>query len=143
MRRRWMSSLPFATYRPARNAPSFCAEPTHRGLCTVGCLVASTRYRPILDEADLTHSASVCAALLVPIPFTLAKLVMLNAPGLTAILGPELVIFGGAFAVSSLLHSYLIPAFAGQTRVTMDVVFYHMRNAAGLLLGTAPSKLSF
>jgi hypothetical protein len=41
------------------------------------------------------------------------------------------------------VHSYLILAFAGAERVTMDVGFYYMANAAGRLLGTVLSGLSY
>jgi len=45
--------------------------------------------------------------------------------------------------VNSSLHSYLILAFTGRERVTMDVGFYYMANAAGRLLGTLLSGLSY
>ena len=51
--------------------------------------------------------------------------------------------FGAVFAVNSSLHSYLILAFTHETRVTMDVGFYYMANAAGRLLGTVLSDLSY
>jgi predicted MFS family arabinose efflux permease len=51
--------------------------------------------------------------------------------------------FGVVFAVNSSLHSYLILSFAGAERVTMDVGFYYMANAAGRLLGTLLSGLLF
>ncbi|WP_109563750.1 organoarsenical effux MFS transporter ArsJ [Jannaschia seohaensis] len=54
-----------------------------------------------------------------------------------------LMAFGLAFAVNSALHSYLILHFAGAKRVTMDVGFYYMANAAGRLMGTVLSGLCF
>jgi hypothetical protein len=54
-----------------------------------------------------------------------------------------LLAFGAAFAVNSALHSYLILAFAGAKRVTMDVGFYYMANAAGRLMGTVLSGLCY
>ena len=48
-----------------------------------------------------------------------------------------LLAFGVVFALNSALHSYLILAFSTADRVTMDVGFYYMSNAAGRLLGTA------
>lgn len=54
-----------------------------------------------------------------------------------------LLVFGAIFAVNSSLHSYLILAFTTGERVTMDVGFYYMANAAGRLLGTLLSGLSF
>jgi hypothetical protein len=44
-----------------------------------------------------------------------------------------LLVFGALFAVNSSLHSYLILAFTRAERVTMDVGFYYMANAAGRL----------
>ncbi|MBR9844308.1 MAG: MFS transporter, partial [Rhodobacteraceae bacterium] len=52
-------------------------------------------------------------------------------------------IFGFVFAVNSSVHSYLILAFTTGERVTMDVGFYYMSNAAGRLLGTLLSGLSY
>ena len=54
-----------------------------------------------------------------------------------------LLLFGVVFAINSALHSYLILAFAQVSRVTMDVGFYYMSNAAGRLLGTLLSGLSY
>ncbi len=54
-----------------------------------------------------------------------------------------LLAFGVVFALNSALHSYLILAFTSVDRVTMDVGFYYMANAAGRLLGTALSGLSY
>jgi hypothetical protein len=45
--------------------------------------------------------------------------------------------------VNSALHSYLILALTRSDRVTMDVGFYYMANAAGRLLGTLLSGLSY
>jgi predicted MFS family arabinose efflux permease len=54
-----------------------------------------------------------------------------------------LLTFGVVFAVNSSLHSYLILAFSSADRVTMDVGFYYMANAAGRLLGTLLSGLTY
>ena len=59
----------------------------------------------------------------------------------TVVLG--LLAFGVVFALNSALHSYLILAFTSAERVTMDVGFYYMANAAGRLLGTLLSGVSF
>jgi len=59
----------------------------------------------------------------------------------TLVLG--LLVFGVAFAFNSSLHSYLILAFSKADRVTMDVGFYYMSNAAGRLIGTLLSGLSY
>jgi len=62
---------------------------------------------------------------------------------LTAVLVVGLLVFGAVFAVNSSLHSYLILAFSQADRVTMDVGFYYMSNAAGRLIGTLLSGLSY
>jgi predicted MFS family arabinose efflux permease len=54
-----------------------------------------------------------------------------------------LLVFGAIFAINSSLHSYLILAFTSDDRVTLDVGFYYMANAAGRLIGTLLSGLSY
>ncbi|MGJ8621197.1 MAG: organoarsenical effux MFS transporter ArsJ [Yoonia sp.] len=54
-----------------------------------------------------------------------------------------LLAFGALFAVNSSLHSFLILSFSKAERVTMDVGFYYMANAAGRLIGTLASGLSY
>jgi hypothetical protein len=49
----------------------------------------------------------------------------------------------GAVALNASLHSYLILAFTSTERVTLDVGFYYMSNAAGRLTGTLLSGLSY
>lgn len=62
---------------------------------------------------------------------------------LAAILVAGLLVFGVVFALNSAIHSYLILAFTSAERVTMDVGFYYMANAAGRLVGTLLSGLSY
>jgi len=64
-------------------------------------------------------------------------------PWLTLVVVAGLLAFGVVFALNSALHSYLILAFTSAERVTMDVGYYYMSNAAGRLLGTALSGLSY
>lgn len=83
---------------------------------------------------------------LVPIPLLLALIaVAAGTPNswLTMIIVVGLLLFGFVFAVNSSLHSYLILAFGDVTRITRDVGFYYMSNAAGRLLGTLLSGVSF
>jgi len=54
-----------------------------------------------------------------------------------------LLAFGALFALNSSLHSYLILHFTSAERVTMDVGFYYMANAAGRLIGTLLSGLTY
>ena len=54
-----------------------------------------------------------------------------------------LALFGILFALNSALHSYLIVSYAQEDGASLDVGFYYMANAAGRLLGTLLSGLSF
>ena len=95
---------------------------------------------------DLVLAARRWVGALVAIPAVLAALVWAAgapAPWLTALLVAGLLAFGAIFAVNSALHSYLILAFTSGERVTMDVGFYYMANAAGRLLGTVLSGASY
>jgi len=65
------------------------------------------------------------------------------APWLTPVLIVGLLAFGAVFALNSSLHSFLILAFSKSERVTMDVGFYYMSNAAGRLAGALLSGLSY
>lgn len=98
------------------------------------------RTRPLDAIVD---SAIRWAGLLVPIPLLLAGAVWADLPGLTGLLIGGLLIFGAVFAVNSSVHSYLILAFGEAGRITRDVGFYYMANAAGRLLGTLLSGLSY
>lgn len=93
-----------------------------------------------------TQRAALWSGLLVPIPFALAALALWvgdPAPWLTATLIVGLLAFGFVFAVNSSVHSYLILAFGQADRITRDVGFYYMANAAGRLIGTLLSGLSY
>ena len=98
------------------------------------------------SEQDLLWQARLWAAMLVSVPLVLALSVYLSAGpsnGLTAAVILGLLAFGGVFAVNSSLHSYLILSFSDAKRVTMDVGFYYMANAAGRLTGTVLSGLTY
>ena len=98
----------------------------------------------LLRNQDHIRAASQWAGALAVIPAALALAATSDpAPWLTVTLIAGLMVFGALFAVNSALHSYLILAFAGAGRVTMDVGFYYMANAAGRLLGTLASGLSY
>ena len=60
----------------------------------------------------------------------------------TVLLG-GLFLFGVIFAFNSAIHSYLILAYSDHDRVSMDVGFYYMSNAAGRLLGTILSGFMY
>ena len=94
----------------------------------------------------LISAASFWVGLLivVPIALTLATLLTTGpSTALTLLIVVGLLVFGAVFAVNSALHSYLILAFTDRTRVTMDVGFYYMANAAGRLVGTVASGASY
>ena len=97
-------------------------------------------------EAETARKAVLWAGLLVPIPFLLAGAAWMAggaSPLLTAALLAGLLLFGFVFAVNSSVHSYLILAFGSAERITRDVGFYYMANAAGRLTGTLLSGLSY
>jgi len=98
------------------------------------------------SEGDLARAARGWAWALAVVPATLTLAAILSpAPQgwLTFALVAGLLVFGAIFAVNSALHSYLILAFTREERVTMDVGFYYMANAAGRLLGTVLSGLTY
>ena len=97
--------------------------------------------------ADVVGLARFWVGLLAAVPAVLAAAAFAGSGGtsvwLSAILVAGLLAFGLVFALNSALHSYLILAFSRSERVTMDVGFYYMSNAAGRLLGTLLSGLSY
>ncbi|MCC5959517.1 MAG: organoarsenical effux MFS transporter ArsJ [Rhodobacteraceae bacterium] len=98
------------------------------------------------SEGAITRKAILWAGLLVPVPFLLAAAAALAggpAPWLTVLLVAGLLVFGFVFALNSAVHSYLILAFGAADRITRDVGFYYMANAAGRLLGTLLSGISY
>lgn len=97
-------------------------------------------------EAELIASARGWALALCGAPAVLTALALMAGgaqPWLTVALVAGLLVFGAIFAVNSALHSYLILAFTRAERVTLDVGFYYMANAAGRLLGTLLSGLTY
>ena len=97
-------------------------------------------------EVQLHAQAARWVASLAVVPAVLAVVVWLvpePSAGLTAVVVAGLLLFGGLFAVNSALHSYLILSFTDASRVTMDVGFYYMSNAAGRLAGTVLSGLTY
>lgn len=97
-------------------------------------------------EQHVIRKAILWTGRLVPIPFLLAAAAWAAgapAPWLTATLIAGLLLFGFVFALNSSVHSYLILAFGSEERITRDVGFYYMANAAGRLIGTLLSGISF
>ncbi|MEX0368168.1 MAG: organoarsenical effux MFS transporter ArsJ [Ruegeria sp.] len=98
------------------------------------------------SEADLAGAAKFWVGTLFFVPAALALMVwIVGAPvwWLTAVVVAGLLAFGVLFALNSSLHSYLILAFTDAQRVTMDVGFYYMANAAGRLIGTVLSGVTY
>lgn len=98
------------------------------------------------SETAIAQKASFWAGLLVPIPVLLALAAALAdgpSPWLTILLVVGLLVFGFVFALNSAVHSYLILAFGAAERITRDVGFYYMANAAGRLVGTLLSGISY
>ena len=111
---------------------------------TIAYGVVQANAPRLLTKGDQTSAAVTWAGLLVPIPFVLAALSLSPpAPWLTVALVVGLLVFGFVFAINSAVHSYLILAFSSAERVSMDVGFYYMANAAGRLIGTALSGISY
>ncbi|NNL17181.1 MAG: organoarsenical effux MFS transporter ArsJ [Boseongicola sp.] len=92
---------------------------------------------------DTIKAAALWIAILATIPAALALASWLQVPCLIAIVIVGLLAFGLVFALNSAVHSYLILAFTNAERVTMDIGFYYMANAAGRLIGTLLSGASF
>ncbi len=97
-------------------------------------------------ETQILDQAKRWAGGLIAVPLLLAALVWVTpepSTTLTIIIVMGLLVFGGIFAVNSALHSFLILNFTDKNRVTMDVGFYYMANAAGRLVGTLLSGLTY
>ncbi|MGD8999049.1 MAG: organoarsenical effux MFS transporter ArsJ [Granulosicoccaceae bacterium] len=62
---------------------------------------------------------------------------------MTAVITIGLILFGIVFAVNSAVHSYLVLAYSQRDGVSADVGFYYMANAAGRLVGTLLSGVSY
>ncbi len=98
------------------------------------------------QEAQIVAKAIAWAGYLVPIPFALAFAAWAAGQPtlwLSLVIVAGLLVFGYVFAINSSVHSYLILAFSKEERVSQDVGFYYMANAAGRLLGTMLSGISY
>jgi uncharacterized membrane protein len=97
-------------------------------------------------DVQILALAKRWVGLLIIVPAFLAGLIWLvpeSSNVLTATIVLGLLVFGGIFAVNSALHSFLILSFTDAKRVTMDVGFYYMANAAGRLVGTVLSGFTY
>lgn len=87
-------------------------------------------------------TAKVLAFLLALIPAGIAVALMQSFDP-TKVVIAGLMVFGIVFAINSVVHSYLILAYAHHDKVAMNVGFYYMANAAGRLTGTVLSGLIY
>lgn len=81
------------------------------------------------------------ALLVVPLAAIAAVLDLGVDPATSLVVG--LAVFGIVFATNSAMHSYLIVHYAEGDKVSLDVGFYYMANAAGRLAGTVLSGAVF
>ena len=72
----------------------------------------------------------------------LAALLHFGAPPAASLVA-GLALFGIVFATNSAVHSFLIVHYADGDKVSLNVGFYYMANAAGRLLGTVLSGAVF
>lgn len=81
------------------------------------------------------------SALAVTVVLVMAGIAWGGHPGFMLIAG--LALYGFVFAINSAIHSYLVLAYSQHEDVTVNVGFYYMANAAGRLVGTLLSGLSY
>jgi MFS family permease len=79
--------------------------------------------------------------LVVPLGALAATLALDVAPAVSLVVG--LAAFGVVFATDSAVHSFLVVHYAEGERVSLNVGFYYMANAAGRLVGTVLSGAVF
>ncbi len=92
--------------------------------------------------AGAARMASSLGFLLVVVTAAMPGALYFGAPAPAVILG-GLAAFGVVFALNSSFHSYLVLAYSDADRASLNVGFYYMANAAGRLLGTLLSGLSY
>ncbi len=90
---------------------------------------------------DTTTAIIVVNALLIVTGLLTLSLMLVEQPLLYLLSG--LAVFAVVFAINSSLHSFLIVAWSEHDKVSHNVGFYYMANAAGRLSGTILSGLSY
>jgi len=137
---------------PAGNREAFFLVGSFMALWIVGYGVVQAAAPRLLGArshglGQAVRQARLWVGVLALIPLLLAAAAAAAPGGAAAWLTPVLVVgllaFGVVFALNSALHSYLVLAFAQADNVTKDVGFYYMSNAAGRLIGTLLSGLSY
>ena len=86
--------------------------------------------------------AAYLGFLLAAVAAAMPAALYVGAPAPAVMLG-GLAAFGVVFALNSSFHSYLVLAYSDADRASLNVGFYYMANAAGRLLGTLLSGLSY
>lgn len=133
--------------------PVFLYEVLHWSFTQVGTLMALwvivygfvQAFTPKLinrQQAPNHRSAVIWGGVLAVFPALMA--IGLNTDfSISYIIIGGLVAFGIVFAINSAIHSYLILAYSDHDKVSMNVGFYYMANAAGRLIGTVISGWSY
>lgn len=103
--------------------------------------IAPAVLRYLNSTAD-GNAARLWVLLLALVPAAMAAAMIAGVDAAMVILS-GLTLFGMLFAINSALHSYLILSWSQHERVSMNVGFYYMANAAGRLAGTVFSGLSY
>lgn len=116
-------------------------------LWVVGYGVIQAAAPRVVKKSDNTAGAAARSSLVWAAVLLLVCLVMAAAAqwnvGLVPVVLGGLAVFGVVFALNSSIHSYLILAYSDADRVTADVGFYYTANAAGRLVGTLLSGLTY
>lgn len=126
----------------AGNKAAFFMIGSFMALWVIGYGIVQGSAPKILARLPV-QSAFALAMLLAFVPLILAIVLWLSSSTVTPLVVIGLFVFGFGFALNSALHSFLILSFSTDARVSMDVGFYYMANAAGRLLGTLLSGVAY
>ncbi len=126
----------------AGNKAAFFMIGSFMALWVIGYGIVQGSAPKILARLPV-QSAFALAMLLAFVPLILAIVLWLSSSAVTPLVVIGLFVFGFGFALNSALHSFLILSFSTDARVSMDVGFYYMANAAGRLLGTLLSGVAY
>lgn len=108
----------------------------------VQAIAPKLTLRSLDGQSAEIRSAKFWIVLLFVVPIVIVAGLHLELDSGVLLVG-GLALFGVVFAVNSAVHSYLILAFSEHDGVSVNVGFYYMANAAGRLLGTLLSGLSY
>ncbi|MDB4320249.1 organoarsenical effux MFS transporter ArsJ [Akkermansiaceae bacterium] len=114
-------------------------------LWVIGYGIIQASAPPLIRKAGTAHASRAALTwvfVLTLLAAAIATLIQFKIAVVTTII-VGLFLYGVVFAMNSALHSYLILAFTTDDDVASNVGFYYMANAAGRLLGTLASGLSY